>query len=66
MSLAIGSDVSQAGATTLLRTAASSLAKLIELFPNTVGQRYASKENVSRLEVKTILSYFIFMSACYH
>ena len=66
VSLAIGSDVSQAGATTLLRTAASSLAKLIELFPNTVGQRYASKENVSRLEVKTILSYFIFMSACYH
>ena len=34
VSLAIGSDVSQIGATQLLRVAASSLAKLVELFPD--------------------------------
>ena len=50
VSLAIGSDVSQIGATQLLRVAASSLAKLVELFPDVVGKRYASDENVKRLE----------------
>ena len=42
VSLAIGSDVSQIGATQLLRVAASSLAKLVELFPDVVGKRYGA------------------------
>ena len=50
VSLAIGSDVSQTGATQLLRCAATTLARLVELFPDVVGKRYASEDNVARLE----------------
>ena len=44
VSLAIGSDVSQIGATQLLRVAASSLAKLVELFPGKYSSKGAARE----------------------
>ena len=50
VSLAIESDVAQQGATQLLRTAASSLARIIELFPDLIGQRFSSVENLTRME----------------